>query len=175
MKLVKTKLSGVYIVELDSFADERGFYKRLWGTDELAELGLENDLNNVGLSYNKLRGTVRGMHYQTEPFAENKFVQCLRGKIYDIVLDIRSASDTYGEWIAEELSGENNRALYIPKGFAHGFQTLEDDSELLYCISSKYNPASARGIRWNDVQFGIKLPLPVSIINERDANYKDFI
>ncbi len=174
MKLIETKLSGVFIIELDSFGDERGFYKRLWGVDELASLGLENDLNNVGLSYNKKRGTVRGMHYQTEPFAETKFVQCLRGKIYDVVLDIRRDSKTYGEWIAEELSPENNRALYIPKGLAHGFQTLEDGSELLYCISEQYNVTSARGIRWNDSQFGIEFPLTVSVINERDASYENF-
>ncbi len=174
MKIIETKLSGVFIIELDSFGDERGFYKRLWGVKELSELGLQNDLDNVGLSYNKKSGTIRGMHYQVEPFAETKFVQCLRGKICDVVLDIRRDSKTYGEWIAEELTPENNRALYISEGLAHGFQTLEDDSELLYCISEQYNIGSARGIRWNDPQFGIEFPLAVSVINERDANYGDF-
>lgn len=174
MKLIETKLHGVFIVELQPFADERGFYKRLWGKDELSGLDLDNELNNVGLSYNKKRGTVRGMHYQAEPFAETKLVQCIRGKIYDIVLVIRSDSETFGEWIAEELSFENNRAFYIPKGLAHGFQTLADDSEVLYCISEKYEPQAACGVRWNDPKFGIELPLDVSIINQRDANYTDF-
>jgi len=174
MKAIKTKLAGVFIIELEPFADERGFYKRLWGKDELAELGLDAELNNVGLSHNKKRGTLRGMHYQEEPFAETKLVQCLRGKIYDVVLDIRRDSETFGEWIAEELSSQNNRAFFIPKGLAHGFQTLEDESEVLYCISEKYDVASARGVRWNDPQFSIQFPLEISVINERDANYADF-
>lgn len=174
MKLLETKIEGVFIVELEPFADGRGFYKRLWGADEFADLGLDSSLNNVGLSYNKKSGTVRGMHYQAEPFAETKLVQCVRGKIYDVVLDVRQNSKSFGKWIGEELSPENNLAFYIPKGLAHGFQTLEDDSEVLYCISEKYNAKSARGIRWNDPKFGVKFPLNVSMINERDANYPNF-
>jgi dTDP-4-dehydrorhamnose 3,5-epimerase len=174
MKLTETKLEGVYIIELTPYADERGFYKRLWGKDELESLGLDSELNNVGLSFNKNRGTVRGMHYQAEPFAETKLVQCTRGKIFDVVLDLRKTSKTFGEWIGEELSPENNKAFYIPKGFAHGFQTLEDNSEVLYGISTKYDLNSSRGVRWNDEKFGITFPLEISIINERDANYPDF-
>ena len=174
MNRIKTDLAGVFIITLDAFDDERGSYKRLWGTDEMAGLGLTGTLNNVGLSYNKRRGTFRGMHYQAEPFSEVKLVQCVAGRIYDIVLDIRRDSPTFGRWIAEELSPTNNRALYIPEGCAHGFQTLEEDAQALYCISQKYEPASARGIRWNDPQFEIRLPLEVTVINDRDANYGDF-
>jgi dTDP-4-dehydrorhamnose 3,5-epimerase len=174
MKLTETKLEGVYIIELTSHSDERGFYKRLWGKDELESLGLDSELNNVGLSYNKNRGTVRGMHYQAEPFAETKLVQCTRGKIFDVVLDLRKDSKTFGEWIGEELSPENNKAFYIPKGLAHGFQTLENNSEVLYGIAAKYDVNSSRGVRWNDSQFKIKFPLEISCINERDANYPDF-
>lgn len=174
MNLIETKLEGVYIVEMQQFSDERGFYKRLWGKGEFENLGLDSELNNVGLSFNKNQGTVRGMHYQAEPFAETKLVQCLRGKIFDVVLDLRKDSETFGEWISEELSPENNLAFYIPKGLAHGFQTLENDSEVLYTISAGYDLNSARGVRWNDPQFAIKFPLEISCINERDAQYPDF-
>lgn len=174
MKLIDTKLKGVYLIELQSFADERGFYKRLWGKNEFEKLGIDSELNNVGLSFNKKCGTVRGMHYQAEPFAETKLVQCLSGKIFDVVLDLRKDSKTFGEWVSAELSPENNLAFYIPKGLAHGFQTLEDNSEVLYSISSRYDVNSARGVRWNDPQFKIKFPLEISCINERDANYPDF-
>jgi dTDP-4-dehydrorhamnose 3,5-epimerase len=174
MKITETKLAGVFLVELKPFADERGFYKRLWGKDEFAGLNLDIELNNIGLSFNKRRGTVRGMHYQTEPFAETKLVQCVRGKIYDVVLDIRKDSNTFGEWVAEELSPENNLAFYIPKGLAHGFQTLSDEAEVLYCISERYEPNAARGVRWNDPRFDIEFPLEISLINERDANYPDY-
>lgn len=174
MEFISTKLAGVFIVELAPFADERGFYKRLWGADEFAQMGLDTKLNNVGVSYNRERGTVRGMHYQAAPFAETKFVQCMRGEIYDVLLDIRRDSETFGEWISVELSAESNRGIYIPKGLAHGFQTLSEDAEVLYCISEKHNKEAARGVRWNDAKFGIEFPLPISIINERDASYSDF-
>ncbi len=164
----------MFTVELQPHRDERGFYKRLWGRDELEAFGLSGELNNIGLSFNPKRGTVRGMHYQSEPFAEVKLVQCVAGRIHDVILDIRKDSETFGRWIAVELSSENNLAIYIPNGLAHGFQTLKDDSEVLYCISEKYNAESAGGVRWNDPQFSIKFPLEVSVISERDANYPDF-
>lgn len=174
MKLIETKLKGVYLVELQQFSDERGFYKRLWGKNEFESLGLDSELNNVGLSFNKKCGTVRGMHYQAEPFAETKLVQCLRGRIFDVVLDLRKDSETFGGWISAELSPENNLAFYIPKGLAHGFQTLDDNSEVLYTISASYDLSSARGVRWNDPQFSIRFPLEITCINERDVNYPNF-
>lgn len=174
MKFTETKLEGVFTIEIEPRRDERGFFKRLWGRNELESFGLSGKLNNIGLSHNPKRGTVRGMHYQAEPFAEVKLVQCLRGRIHDVVLDIRKNSETFGKWITVELSAENNRAIYIPKNLAHGFQTLENDTEVLYCLSERYNAESARGIRWNDMRFSVKFPLEVSVIGERDANYPDF-
>ena len=174
MKLIETELNGVYLIELQPHADARGFYKRLWGKNELESLGLSAEIDNVGLSFNAKRGTVRGMHYQAAPFEEIKLVQCVRGEIYDVILDIRRDSETFGKWIAVNLSPQGNCAVYIPKGLAHGFQTLEDDSEVLYCISAKYDVAAAHGVRWNDPKFGIKFPLEITNINERDANYPDF-
>jgi dTDP-4-dehydrorhamnose 3,5-epimerase len=174
MRFIETALAGVFVFEINRFEDERGFYKRLWGKDELKTVGLDSNLNNVGLSFNIQKGTVRGMHYQLKPFAETKLVQCTRGSVYDVVLDIRPQSKTFGKWIAEELTEANNRALYIPRELAHGFQTLEDGSEVLYCISQKYSVEHSRGIRWNDPRFGIELPLPVSVINDRDRSYEDF-
>ncbi len=175
MKLSETKLAGVYVIELPRHLDERGYYQRLWGENEFESLGLISELNNVGLSYNAKRGTVRGMHFQAAPFEEAKFVQCIRGSIYDVVLDIRPDSKSFGEWIHVELTRENCCALFIPKGLAHGFQTLEDDSEVLYCISEKYSAEHSRGIRWNDARFSIEFPLKISCINERDANFPDFV
>lgn len=174
MKLTKTKLKGVFFIDIKPFEDERGFYKRIWGKEDFQNLGLDFDPENIGISYNKKLGTVRGMHYQAEPFSEIKLVQCIRGKIFDVILDIRDGSETFGQWISVELSSENHKAVYIPKGLAHGFQVLEDDSEVLYLISAKYSKDSARGIRWDDDKFGIEFPLEISVINERDANYPDF-
>lgn len=174
MELTKTKLEDVLIVQMKPAEDKRGFYKRIWGKDDFENIGLESNLDNIGISYNKKRGTVRGMHYQAKPFEEAKVVQCIRGKIFDVILDIRKTSKTFGQWISIELNSADHQALYIPKGLAHGFQTLEDDSELLYLISSKYDKDSAKGIRWNDKKFSIEFPLEINAINERDANYPDF-
>lgn len=174
MKLVETNLEGVFVLEMQPSADERGFYKRVWGKDNFRALGLDTELDNIGISYNPTRATFRGMHFQKEPFAESKLVQCIRGKIYDVALDLREDSPTWGEWTAVELSADDHSALYIPKGVAHGFQTLEDDSELLYFISAEYNREAASGVRWNDKRFGIELPLEISVINERDSTYADF-
>jgi dTDP-4-dehydrorhamnose 3,5-epimerase len=174
MKLTETKLDGVFVIEMEPALDERGFYKRVWGKDDFRALGLDADLDNIGLSYNKKRATFRGIHIQKEPFAESKLVQCIRGKIYDVILDLRENSETFGEWISVELSADDHKAVYIPKGLAHGFQTLEDDSEVLYFISAKYDKDAACGVRWNDERFGIELPLEISVIDERDANYVDF-
>lgn len=174
MKVEETKLDGVLLVTFDVHADVRGSYSRLFGKEEFESLGLDAGLNNIGVSYNKLMGTVRGMHYQAKPFEEAKLVQCRKGSIYDVVLDLRKDSPTFGQSEAFELSAGDSRAVYISKGFAHGFQTLEDESEVMYFISEKYDPASSRGVRWNDTRFGIEFPLEVSVINERDANYPDF-
>jgi dTDP-4-dehydrorhamnose 3,5-epimerase len=174
MDISETEIKGVFVLQLKPFADERGYYKRLWGRDELERLGLDTELNNAGLSKNVACGTVRGMHYQAPPFAETKIVQCVRGRIFDVILDIRRDSATFGKWISVELSPESNQAIYIPKGLAHGFQTLAPDTDVLYFISDRYDKDASRGVRWNDPRFGIKFPLEVSVMNERDANYADF-
>lgn len=174
MKLIETKLEGVFVIEMEPSTDKRGFYKRVWGKDDFRALGLDDELDNIGISYNRTRATFRGMHYQKEPFAESKLVQCVRGKIYDVILDLRPASKTFGEWIAVELSADDNTAVYIPKGLAHGFQTIEDDSQVLYFISAKYVKESAAGVRWDDGRFGIELPLEIGVIDDRDASYPDF-
>lgn len=174
MKLIETKLDGVFLIEMEPSVDIRGFYKRVWGKDDFGALGLDVELDNIGISYNKMRATFRGMHFQKEPFAESKLVQCIRGKIYDVILDLREGSQTFGKWIAVELSADDHLAVYIPKGFAHGFQTLEDDSEVLYFISGKYDKGASGGVRWNDGRFGIGLPLEISVVDARDANFADF-
>lgn len=175
MKLIETKLEGVFVIEMEPSADKRGFYKRVWGKDDFRALGLDAELDNIGISYNKRRATFRGMHFQEEPLAESKLVQCIGGKIYDVILDLREASRTFGDWIGVDLSADDHSAVYIPRGLAHGFQTLEDDSQVLYFISAKYAQEAARGVRWDDQRFGIKLPLEISVIDERDAAYADFI
>lgn len=147
----------------------------MWGQRELAGLGLEPELDNIGRSLNKTKGTFRGMHFQVAPYEETKLIYCVRGKIFDIALDLRSGSPTYCEWFGVELSGDGNTALYVPRGVAHGFQTLVDDTEVLYFISGEYAFTSASGARWNDPRFGITLPLPVTIINRRDLEYPDFV
>ena len=175
MKKIATTLTGVYLVELDIALDERGSFQRLWGQDDLEELGLERSLNNVGRSSNCSKGTVRGMHYQVAPHEETKLVYCSLGRIFDIALDLRRDSPTFCEWFAVELAPDENMALYIPQGVAHGFQTLEADSEVYYFISAKYHLASSRGVRWNDPAFRIELPLPVTVMNKRDGAYPDFV
>ncbi|NNE65040.1 MAG: dTDP-4-dehydrorhamnose 3,5-epimerase family protein [Pyrinomonadaceae bacterium] len=174
MKTTEAKLKGIRVIDFEKHADERGSYTRVWGLQEFRNLGMEPSIDNIGISRNNLKGTFRGMHFQAKPFEEAKVVQCIRGRILDIVLDIREGSETFGEHESFELSGGESRAVYIPKGFAHGFQTLEDNSEMLYFISTPFDPASSRGIRWNDSRFSIELPLEITSINERDATYPDF-
>ena len=169
MILRPTALEGAFVIEPEPQADERGFFARMYGERELGELGLEPCGRQWSISYNKRRGTLRGMHYQADPHGETKLVRCVVGAVWDVVLDLRRASPTYGKWTAVELTQANRLALYIPKGFAHGFQTLAEDSELLYGISPDYVPEAARGIRWNDPNVAIAWPLPPVNLSPRDA------
>jgi dTDP-4-dehydrorhamnose 3,5-epimerase len=171
MRFLDTPLAGVRIVEPERKHDERGFFARLWCRDELSACGLCPELAQSSVSYNRRRGTVRGMHWQAEPFAEAKLVRCTRGAIQDVALDLRAGSATFGRWFAAELSADNHRQLYIPEGCAHGFQTLTDDAEVLYLISVPFHPELSRGVRWDDPAFNIEWPLPVSVIAERDRTY----
>jgi dTDP-4-dehydrorhamnose 3,5-epimerase len=174
MQFQTTDLKGAWLVLLEPARDGRGFFARTFCVDEFAAHGLDTRYPQHSISMSSRRGTVRGMHYQCEPHSEVKLVRCLKGAIWDVIIDIRKDSPTYRHWQAFELSGSNHRQLYIPKGFAHGFQVLSDESEVSYLISEPYQPASARGIRHDDPAFGIPWPLPVAEISEKDLNWPDF-
>lgn len=171
----ETDLKGAYIVDLETNIDERGYFARAWCKKEFSQLGLETNIVQCNLSYNNKKGTLRGMHYQSEPYGETKFVRCVKGALYDVIIDVRKESETYGKWIGVELSEKNGRGLYIPVGFAHGFQTLEDDTLMMYQVSEFYTPGYEKGIRWDDSFFNIKWPEEEQrIISEKDRNWKNF-
>jgi dTDP-4-dehydrorhamnose 3,5-epimerase len=174
MIFTSTDISGVWAVDAERLEDERGFFARTWDPQELAERGLNPELAQCSVSYNRARGTLRGMHYQAAPHEEAKLVRCTGGAIFDVALDLRPGSPSFRAWFGIELSAENRRALYIPEGCAHGFLTLEDGSEVHYQISRAYMPAAARGVRWDDPAFAISWPGEVVVINERDRSYPDF-
>ena len=174
MKIEKTSLEGCVLIHDTYFEDERGFFARSFCRNEFAKHGLNPELVQCNISFNKTAGTLRGMHYQAEPHHEDKLVRCTRGSILDVIIDLRHDSLTYCQWLAVELSAGNYKSLYIPAGFAHGYQTLEDDTELFYQMSEYFKPEVARGIRWNDPVFGIDWPEPVLVISEKDNNYPDY-
>jgi len=174
MRFTETALAGAYVVELEPVRDERGFFARSWCREEFRARGLNPELVQCNVSFNQRRGTLRGMHFQAAPAAEAKLVRCARGAIYDVLVDLRPESSTYTRWLAFELTADNYRAVYLPEGFAHGFVTLEDSSEVFYQMSEFYAPDAARGIRWNDPQLGIEWPVRNPILSPRDASYPDF-
>lgn len=174
MKFTETRLKGAFLIELEPIADERGFFARSWCQREFEERGLDPALVQCNISFNVRRGTLRGMHYQSAPHAEAKLVRCTRGRIHDVIVDLRAESATYCAWTAYELSAENRKMLFVPAGFAHGFQTLEDDCEVFYQMSAFYHAPSARGVRWDDPAFNIDWPLRDPVVSARDAGYPDF-
>ena len=169
-----TLLPGAAVIEIEEKHDLRGFFARIWSEAEFAAVGVKMPVAACNLSFNTHRGTLRGMHYQEAPYAEAKIVRCTRGAIYDVALDLRSGSPTFCRWHAEILTAENRLGLLIPEGFAHGFQTLEPASEVLYLMSADQAAGHARGVRWDDPCFGIDWPEPVTTISGRDAAYPDF-
>jgi dTDP-4-dehydrorhamnose 3,5-epimerase len=171
----ETKLAGAFVIELERRSDERGFFARTYCQQEFETHGLNPQVVQCNVSFNKRKGTLRGMHYQAAPFAEAKLVRCTSGSIYDVIIDLRPASTTFKQYFAVELSAENRRMLYIPEDFAHGFQTLQDDTEVFYQMAQRYSVEHARGVRWNDPAFGIEWPEGERIIIERDQNYPDFV
>jgi dTDP-4-dehydrorhamnose 3,5-epimerase len=173
MKLIGLPLTGACLIELQPVSDERGFFARTWCAEEFQRLGLNPNLVQCSISWNAKRGTLRGLHYQTEPYAEAKLIRCCSGAIYDVIVDLRPASPTYGTWSAAELTSENRTMLYVPEGFAHGFQTLIDNTEVFYQISASYQPDYARGVRWNDPALGIEWPIADPIISARDRGFPD--
>jgi dTDP-4-dehydrorhamnose 3,5-epimerase len=170
----ETKLKGAYIIEPQRLEDQRGFFARTFCQKEFEKQGLSACIVQSNLSFNKKTATLRGMHYQADPHQEAKIVSCVKGAMYDVIIDLRPNSSTYLQWLAIELSDSNNKMLYIPKGFAHGFQTLTDNTAVLYQMSEFYHPESARGVRWNDPIFGIKWPLPNPVISDKDMHFEDF-
>lgn len=170
-----TKLLGAFIVEPEQFSDERGFFARSWSEPELTALGVESRFIEGNMSFNIRAGTLRGMHYQAAPYGQAKLVRCTRGAIYDVGVDLRADSETFKQWVGIELTAENRLMLYLPGNFAHGYLSLEDDTEVHYQVTGDYSPEYARGFRWDDPAFGLKWPQTNGlIINERDRTYPDF-
>jgi dTDP-4-dehydrorhamnose 3,5-epimerase len=175
MLFTETKLRGAYIIELEKLEDERGFFARSWCQREFEVRGLKSKLVQCNISFNSKKGTLRGMHYQVKPFEEAKLIRCTRGTIYDLIVDIRPDSPTFKEYFGLLLTADNRRLLYVPEGFAHGFLTLEDNTEVFYQMSEFYAPECARGFRWDDPSFKIQWPDNVLVISDRDQNYPEFI
>jgi len=171
MIFLETPLSGAYVVEIEKHEDERGFFARSWCAREFAAKGLDHNLVQCNVSFNKLKGTLRGLHYQIPPHAEVKLVRCTKGSLFDVIVDLRKDSPTFLKWFAIELTATNYKMLYIPKLFAHGFQTLEDDTEIVYQMSEFYQPGAAKGLRWNDLRLGINWPDARRIMSEKDQAY----
>lgn len=174
MKFIPTPLIDAYVIEPEKLEDDRGFFARTWCQDEFAKHNLDSNLVQCNISFNKKRGTLRGMHLQLPPFAETKLVRCTQGAIYDVIVDLRPDSKTYLKWTGVELSASNRKTLYVPKGFAHGFQTLADDTEVFYQMSEFYHPEVAQGFRWNDPKFNIQWIEEATVISERDRTYPDY-
>lgn len=174
VKFLRTPISGAFVVELERVEDQRGFFARSWCSEEFAKMGLSSKLAQCSISFSARRGTVRGMHYQAEPHEEAKLVRCTSGVIHDVIVDIRPRSVSHRQIFAIDLSAQNRRMLYVPEGVAHGFQTLEDDTEVFYLISEFYHPELARGFRWNDHTFRIQWPMEPTTMSARDRAFPDF-
>ena len=169
-----TDVAEVWVVEPERHEDGRGFFARTWDSETFAERGLRDVVVQASISFNRRRGTLRGMHYQAAPHEEAKLVRCTAGRIFDVAVDLRPTSATFRRWVGVELSAESRKALYVPEGCAHGFLTLEDDCEIAYQMSSPYVPDDARGVRFDDPAFAIVWPGEITVINERDRSYPDF-
>jgi dTDP-4-dehydrorhamnose 3,5-epimerase len=169
------RVRDAYLIDLDHKVDERGFFARSYCRNEFAAQGLHPDFVQSNLSFNNRRGTLRGMHYQVRPNEEIKLIRCLTGAIYDVIVDLRPTSPTYKQWIGVELDADKRRMLYSPAGFAHGYLTLADNTEVLYQVSAFYSPESERGVRWNDPAFNIQWPMQPEVISSRDRQHPDFI
>lgn len=171
MRFSELELAGVFLVEPEPVTDSRGFFARTWCAEEFGERGLETVVAQCNVSYNAVRGTIRGLHYQVEPFAEAKLVRCTAGAILDVAVDVREGSETRYRWLAVELTAENRNALYLPAGFAHGLQTLTDGAEVFYQMFERYSPQHARGLRWDDPRLAIAWPLASPTISDRDRSF----
>ena len=174
MLFTETKLKDAYVVELEKKGDHRGFFARSWDTKEFTKYNLNSKLVQCNISFSKKCGTLHGMHYQTKPFEESKLIRCTKVKIFDVIIDLRPFSKTFKKWFGIELTEENYKMLFVPEGFAHGFQSLVDNTEIVYQVSEFYTPDSELGIHWNDPAFNIKWPVKEKIITEKDNSWKFF-
>ena len=175
MRFLNTEIPGVFVLEEERHEDERGFFARTWCAEELAAHGLEPKLSQCSVSFNHRRGTLRGLHYQAPPFAEVEIVRCSRGALYDVAVDLRPDSPTFRRSVGVELAAGSGRALYVPRGFAHGFLTLADSTEVSYQISTPYQPKAGRGVRYDDPALAIAWPGPIETIAPRDRDYPDLV
>ena len=175
MNFTQTDLPGAYAIDIEPIDDARGFFARAWCARELDEQGLEARVSQCNVSYNKRKGTLRGMHFQVAPHEEVKLIRCTRGALYDVIIDLRTDSPTYQKWVGFELNEDNRRMLYVPRGFAHGYQTLVDDTESFYMVSEFYTSGAESGVRWNDPAFAIRWPLAEpTAISSKDASWPNF-
>jgi dTDP-4-dehydrorhamnose 3,5-epimerase len=174
MKFIKTQLEDAYLISMEQLEDERGFFARTWCTREFSKHGLAPSFVQCSISFNHKKGTLRGMHFQIPPHEETKLVRVTTGAIFDVIVDMRPSSKTYLQHLGVELNAENRTMLYIPKGFAHGFITLRNNSEIFYQMSEFFVPDASRGIRWNDPALNIQWPEPVAVISKRDEQWPDF-
>lgn len=174
MIFTEMNVKGCFMIEPDRFDDERGYFSKIWDHKELAQRALSTEFAQFNLAFNHKAGTLRGMHFQRAPHEEVKLVRCTRGAVYDVIIDLRPASPTYLQWSGVELTEDNCRTYYVPKGCAHGYITLADATEVTYNVSAGYAPQSAAGVRWNDPAFGIQWPMQPTVINPRDDSYPDF-
>lgn len=171
MKYTPTEVDGVVIVDVEPHRDDRGFFARSFCATEFDRLGMDSTVAQTNVSYNATRGTLRGLHRQVPPYSEAKLVRCTRGAIVDVAVDVRPDSPTYGRHVTVELTADNHRALFLPPYVAHGFQTLADDTEVIYQVSGPYAPEGEQGFRWDDPEFGVQWPLPITVISDKDATW----
>ena len=174
MKFEETKLKGAFVIEIQKLNDERGFFGRSWCADELRKYNLKTDIAQANTSFSKLKGTLRGMHFQNDPYQETKLIRCTRGSIFDVIIDLRKDSPTYKQYVGVELTQDNYKMLYVPEDFAHGFITLEDNTEVTYLVTEFYTPGAEAGIRWNDPEFKIEWPIMPSLVSEKDKIHPNF-
>jgi dTDP-4-dehydrorhamnose 3,5-epimerase len=171
MKFDQTRLQGAYLIDLQKIGDDRGFFARMFCKEEFLQYGLTTNFQNINTSLSQQKGTLRGMHYQLTPHAEIKIVKCIRGSVFDVIIDLRPDSPTFKKWFGAKLSDSNRTMMYVPKGFAHGFLTLLPDTEVIYLVSDGYAPSFERGVRWNDPSIGIEWPSPPFEVSEKDDNW----
>ncbi len=164
MVFTETHLKGAYVIDIEEKSDSRGFFARGWCKSEMDKMGLESNLVQCNISYNVKAGTLRGMHFQKEPYGETKYIRCIKGSLYDVIIDLREWSETFGKWIGVELTEKNGRAIYVPKGFAHGYLTLEDHTTAFYQVTEFYNNNAEYGVRWNDPRFNVDWPIKDDLI-----------